>query len=82
VSDTKPEQPVFRAEPHGTDRFMPIGYVDGNEVWADGCCIKDRVLAERIALNMEVSFRAGVAYATKRAIADATKLNKQINPYS
>jgi len=48
---------------------MAVGYVDGHEVWADGCCIKDKVLAERIALNMQVSFEAGVRWATTRAAA-------------
>lgn len=73
MSDT---EPVFKAEPHGKDRFVPLGYVDGEEVWCDGCCIADKVLAERIALNMQAAFKAGVAYATKRMIANAEQVNK------
>jgi len=86
IAAQKPAEPAekdyrFVVEAHGSDRFMAIGYVDGDEVWADGACIKDRVLAERIALNMEVAFRAGVKYATTRMIDNATKTRKYVDPY-
>lgn len=66
MTPTDEASAVFRVVPHGKDRWMAVGYVDNNEVWADGCCIQDKALAGRIALNMQVSFEAGVKWATAR----------------
>lgn len=60
---------IFRAEECHKGRWMAIGYVDGDEVWCDGCVVQDRVIAERIAVNMRVAFEAGVKWTQKRVAA-------------
>lgn len=85
IAAQKPAEPAekdyrFVAEAHG-NRFLAIGYVDGGDVFCDGAIVEDRVLAERIALNMEAAFRAGVKYATTRMIDNATKTRKYVDPY-
>lgn len=48
------------------DRFHPILVSDdGDECWVNGCCVKDKELARKIALNMQAAFNQGWQHATE-----------------
>ena len=65
------DEVVFLAENSGDGGWHPIGYItedgeDKDEIWCDGCCIKDKHLADMIALNMKVAFVQGAKYMKEK----------------
>lgn len=65
---------IFKAEDH-VGSWMPLGRNDsGDEVWCDGCCVKDKRLAERIAANMEAAYEKGLEDAARDMIQQAIRI--------
>lgn len=64
----------FAAEEH-VGSWMPLGRNEqGDEVWCDGCCIKDKHLAERIAANMEAAYNQGLEDAARDFVQQAIRI--------
>lgn len=65
----------FTAQPHGEGQWFPIGKNgEGDEVWCDGCIVKDKHLADRIVANMDAAYRAGLEVAVKSQIQHGIEL--------
>lgn len=66
---------IFAAQAITLGRWMPLGRNDlGDEVWCDGCCIKDKRLAERIAANMEAAYKQGLEDAARDIVQQAIRI--------
>jgi hypothetical protein len=58
---------------------MPIGYTDEkDEVWCDGCVLKDKHLVERIKANMEAAYKQGIKDALNSIKAEVYDFEKKV----
>ena len=71
---------TFSAEEHTKGHWLPIGRnKSGDEIWRDGCCIENKLLAERIASNMERAYNVGFEQACVELSDNALNLAKNFN---
>lgn len=47
-------------------RWMAIGYTnEGDEVWCDGCCLKEKRIVQSIRRNMIAAYQQGLKDALR-----------------